>query len=45
MRHAGFGEGVLTGIQRDGDDFVVTVTFASVGRKRLVLRYAPLEEV
>jgi DNA helicase-2/ATP-dependent DNA helicase PcrA len=45
VRHAGFGEGVLTGIQRDGDDFVVTVTFASVGRKRLVLRYAPLEEV
>jgi DNA helicase-2/ATP-dependent DNA helicase PcrA len=45
VRHAGWGDGILTGIQKDGGDVVVTVNFASVGRKRLLLRYAPLEEV
>jgi DNA helicase-2/ATP-dependent DNA helicase PcrA len=45
VRHAGWGEGLLTGIEKDGPDFVVTVNFAAVGRKRLLLRYAPLEEV
>jgi ATP-dependent DNA helicase UvrD/PcrA len=45
VRHAGWGDGILTGIQKDGGDVVVTVNFVSVGRKRLLLRYAPLEEV
>jgi DNA helicase-2/ATP-dependent DNA helicase PcrA len=45
VRHADWGDGILTGIQKDGADVVVTVNFASVGRKRLLLRYAPLEEV
>ena len=45
VRHAGWGDGLLVGIQRDGDDFLVTVNFAAVGRKRLALKYAPLEEV
>ena len=45
VRHADWGEGILTGIHRDGEDVVVTVNFASVGRKRLLLKYAPLEEV
>jgi DNA helicase-2/ATP-dependent DNA helicase PcrA len=45
VRHASWGEGLLTGIQRDGEDIVVTVNFAAVGRKRLLLKYAPLEEV
>jgi DNA helicase-2/ATP-dependent DNA helicase PcrA len=45
VRHADWGDGILTGIQRDGGDFLVTVNFAAVGRKRLLLRYAPLEEV
>jgi DNA helicase II / ATP-dependent DNA helicase PcrA len=45
VRHAGWGDGILTGIQKDGEDIVVTVNFASVGRKRLLLKYAPLEEV
>jgi DNA helicase-2/ATP-dependent DNA helicase PcrA len=45
VRHADWGDGLLTGIQKDGEDVVVTVNFASVGRKRLLLRYAPLEEV
>jgi hypothetical protein len=33
------------GIERDGDDVVVTVSFASVGRKRLSLQHAHLEEI
>ncbi len=45
VRHADWGDGILTGIQKDGGDVVVTVNFASVGRKRLLLKYAPLEEV
>ena len=45
VRHANWGDGILTGIQKDGADVVVTVNFAAVGRKRLLLKYAPLEEV
>jgi ATP-dependent DNA helicase UvrD/PcrA len=45
VRHADWGDGILTGIQKDGADVVVTVNFAAVGRKRLLLKYAPLEEV
>ena len=45
VRHAGWGDGLLVGIERDGEDFVVTVNFAAVGKKRLALKYAPLEEV
>jgi len=45
VRHANWGDGILTGIQKDGQDVVVTVNFAAVGRKRLLLKYAPLEEV
>jgi len=44
VRHAGWGEGLLVGIERDGEDFVVTVNFVAVGKKRLALKYAPLEE-
>jgi DNA helicase-2/ATP-dependent DNA helicase PcrA len=45
VRHAGWGEGRLIEIERAGDDFLVTVNFAAVGRKRLALKYAPLEEM
>ncbi len=45
VRHARFGEGLVVGIERDGSDFVVTVGFASVGRKRLSVQYAQLEEM
>ena len=45
VRHARFGEGLVVGIERDGADFVVTVGFASVGRKRLSMQYAHLEEL
>jgi DNA helicase-2/ATP-dependent DNA helicase PcrA len=45
VRHARWGEGLVVGVQRDGADFVVTVNFAAVGRKRLALQYAQLEEL
>jgi DNA helicase-2/ATP-dependent DNA helicase PcrA len=45
VRHARFGEGLVVGIERDGADYVVTVGFASVGRKRLSVQYAHLEEL
>ena len=44
MRGIG-GEGLLVGIQREGGDVIATVHFASVGRKRLSLQYAHLEEL
>jgi DNA helicase-2/ATP-dependent DNA helicase PcrA len=45
VRHARFGEGLVVGIEREGDDVMVTVGFASVGRKRLSMQYAHLEEI
>ena len=42
---ARFGEGLVVGVEREGDDVMVTVRFASVGRKRLSLQYAHLEEI
>jgi DNA helicase-2/ATP-dependent DNA helicase PcrA len=45
VRHVRFGEGLVVGVERDGADTIVTVGFASVGRKRLSLAYAHLEEL
>ncbi len=45
VRHARFGEGLVVGVERDGGDVIVTVGFAAVGRKRLSLQYAHLEEI
>jgi DNA helicase-2/ATP-dependent DNA helicase PcrA len=45
VRHARFGEGLVVGVERDGEDIIVTVGFASVGRKRLSMQYAHLEEI
>jgi DNA helicase-2/ATP-dependent DNA helicase PcrA len=45
VRHARWGEGLVIGVQRDGEDWVVTVNFAAVGKKRLALQYAHLEEL
>jgi DNA helicase-2/ATP-dependent DNA helicase PcrA len=45
LRHARWGEGLLVGLEREGGDVVATVHFASVGRKRLSLQYAHLEEI
>jgi DNA helicase-2/ATP-dependent DNA helicase PcrA len=45
VRHNRFGEGLVVGVEREGDDVMVTVRFASVGRKRLSMQYAHLEEI
>jgi ATP-dependent DNA helicase UvrD/PcrA len=45
VRHARFGEGLVVGVERDGEDTIVTVGFAAVGRKRLSWQYAHLEEL
>ncbi len=45
VRHGRWGEGRVVGVQRDGEDWVATVNFAAVGRKRLALQYAQLEEL
>ncbi len=45
VRHARWGEGLLVGLERAGADVIATVNFASVGRKRLSLQYARLEEI
>jgi DNA helicase-2/ATP-dependent DNA helicase PcrA len=45
VRHARWGEGLVVGLEREATDIIVTVGFASVGRKRLSLQYAHLEEL
>jgi len=45
LRHARWGEGLLVGLERQGDEVIATVHFGSVGRKRLSLQYAQLEEI
>jgi DNA helicase-2/ATP-dependent DNA helicase PcrA len=45
VSHARWGEGMVVGVEREGADTIVTVRFASVGRKRLSLQYAHLEEL
>src|SRR5438034_1366918 len=43
VRHGRWGEGLVVGVERSGGDTLVTVRFASVGRKQLSLQYANLE--
>ena len=45
VRHARWGEGMVVGVEKEVGDTIVTVRFASVGRKRLSLQYAHLEEM
>ncbi|MFQ5874568.1 MAG: ATP-dependent helicase [Dehalococcoidia bacterium] len=46
VRHAVFGDGVVVGCKSSGSDHEVTVAFkGSVGMKRLLLSYAPLEKI
>jgi DNA helicase-2/ATP-dependent DNA helicase PcrA len=45
VRHARWGEGLVVGVERGGQDTIVTVRFAAGGRKRLSLQYAHLEEL
>jgi DNA helicase-2/ATP-dependent DNA helicase PcrA len=43
VRHAQFGVGTVLSIEGDGADMKLTVSFSSVGRKKLVARYANLQ--
>jgi DNA helicase-2/ATP-dependent DNA helicase PcrA len=43
VRHPQFGVGTVLSIEQVGDDFKLTVKFASVGQKRLIAKYAKLE--
>ncbi len=45
VRHARWGEGLLVGLERERDEVIATVRFASVGRKRLSLQFTQLEEI
>ncbi|MEE9416598.1 MAG: DNA helicase PcrA, partial [Acidimicrobiales bacterium] len=45
VRHAKWGEGVIVDVEGQGDKTEATVRFGSVGEKRLLLAWAPLEKV
>ena len=45
MRHAKWGDGVVLQIEGSGDKAEAVVNFGSVGEKRLLLSWAPLERV
>lgn len=44
VRHATFGSGTVLEVSGFGPDLKVTVNFESVGRKKLLARYADLEK-
>ena len=44
VRHKQFGVGTVVDVEDQGDDFKVTVRFAAVGTKKLLARYAGLEQ-
>ncbi len=45
VRHAKWGEGIIVDVEGAGDKAEATVRFGSVGEKRLLLAWAPLEKV
>jgi DNA helicase-2/ATP-dependent DNA helicase PcrA len=45
VRHAKFGEGVVLGVEGQGEHARVQVNFQGAGPKWLVLAYANLEKV
>ena len=45
VRHAQWGEGVIVDIKGAGDEAEAAVRFSSVGEKRLLLSWAPLEKI
>ena len=44
MRHNEWGEGVVLLVEGDGDKAEAVVRFPTVGEKRLLLSWAPLEK-
>lgn len=45
VRHTQWGEGVITDIEGVGDKAEASVYFGSVGEKRVLLSWAPLEKI
>lgn len=41
--HKKFGEGIITSVEKEGDDLKVDIDFDKVGHKRLMAKYANLE--
>lgn len=40
--HSAWGEGVVKEVEGSGEDTIIEVFFPTVGRKRLILKYAPI---
>jgi len=45
VRHGSWGDGVVVKADAGGGDGLLTIDFASVGRKMVMLKYAPLEKL
>jgi DNA helicase-2/ATP-dependent DNA helicase PcrA len=45
VRHGSWGEGVVVKAEASGGDGLLTIDFPSVGRKMVMLKYAPLEKL
>jgi DNA helicase-2/ATP-dependent DNA helicase PcrA len=45
VRHASWGDGVVVKAEASGGDGLLTIDFPSVGRKMVMLKYAPLEKL
>jgi DNA helicase-2/ATP-dependent DNA helicase PcrA len=45
VRHPSLGEGIVMGLDGDGDDAKLTVYFDHAGKRKLIARYANLEMV
>jgi DNA helicase II / ATP-dependent DNA helicase PcrA len=45
VRHAAWGEGLVIASKAGGGDGLLTIDFPTVGRKMVMLKYAPLEKV
>ena len=41
--HKKFGEGVISGLEEEGDDYKVDIQFEKAGHKRLMAKFAGLE--
>ena len=45
VAHPKFGEGVIIGLEGQGDKTVATVRFAGAGERQLLLSWAPLQKI
>jgi DNA helicase-2/ATP-dependent DNA helicase PcrA len=45
VAHPKFGEGVIVGLEGEGDKAVATVRFPTAGERQLLLSWAPLQKI